>query len=66
MPTNRNRSTTAFTTGRGQLYTGGTQGPSMESGGRLSYRGRVISHQERYRNIIRALNDQDGGHRNVT
>ena len=49
------RSYTAYSNGRGQSYRGGSQGPSTERGGRLSYGGRVISRNERYRNIRRAL-----------
>ncbi len=56
MPRSTNtRSYTAFTNQRGASYSGGSQGPSTERGGRLSYNGRVITRTERYRNIRRAL-----------
>ncbi len=45
----------ATTANRGGSYRGGQQGFSVESGGKVSNGGRLMSHAERWKEVRRAL-----------
>lgn len=51
MPTNRNRSTRAFTTGRGANYAGGQQTFTNNDTGRVARNGRAVSRRTRYYDV---------------
>lgn len=51
MPTNRNRSTRAFTAYRGANYTGGQQTFTNNETGRVARRGRAVSRSTRYYDV---------------
>ena len=51
MPTNRNRSTRAFTAYRGANYAGGQQTFTNDETGRVARRGRAVSRRTRYYDV---------------
>ncbi len=51
MPTNRNRSTRAFTAYRGANYNGGQQTFTNNETGRVARRGRAVSRRTRYYDV---------------
>lgn len=51
MPTNRNRSTRAFTTGRGANYAGGQQTFTNNDTGRVARKGRAVKRRNRYYDV---------------